>query len=129
MPIHRDIDSASNLVTHTCSCTITKEDIQAAYLGMLEDPAFLKGINILWDFRNADVVAPSEEEIFNFAAMVKESQPRRGSGYKVAMVADKDLYYGLSRMYQAYSGALPFELMVFRSLDDALGWVRQTADN
>jgi len=60
MPIHRDIDSPGNLVTHTCTGAITKEDIQAAYLGMLEDPAFRKGTNILWDFRKADVAAPTE---------------------------------------------------------------------
>ena len=93
---------------------------------MLDDPDFRPGTDILWNFSSAVVVPPSEEDIFDFTDMVQKSRAKRGSEYKVAMVADKELYYGLLRMYQAYSGPLPIELMVFRSLPEAMHWLKET---
>lgn len=126
MPITRIIDNARNLVSLTCSGKLVKGDIRAAFLEMLDDPAFRQGANILWDFSDAQAHPPTEEEIYDFATMVKGNQARRGSGYKVAMVVNNDLYYGLIRMYQAYSGDLPFELMIFHSMDEAANWLHGT---
>lgn len=96
---------------------------------MLREPDFRKNGTILWDFRNAEVdVVPSEDEICDFAAMIEANQDRRGKAYKMAMVADKGLYYGLIRMYQAYSGPLPLEHMVFCSLPEALRWINETCN-
>lgn len=127
MAILRAIDPAGNLVSMTCTGAITMTDIRDAFLEMLDDPAFRPGANMLWDFRTIEKGAATEEEIVDLVSMVKENQPRRGSGYKVALLADKDLFYGLTRMYQAYSGSLPFEVMAFRSMDEASQWLAETA--
>ena len=128
MPIVRNIDGKRNLVTLTCSGAIAKGSIRAAFCEMLDDPVFRPGANILWDFRDIQGVAPSEQQIIDFVTMVKESQTRRGSNYKVAMIVDKDLHYGLIRMFQAYSDseALPLEVMLFRTKDDAYRWLDET---
>ena len=125
MPIHRSIDTESNLVTLVCSGTLKKGAIKTAFLEMLNDPAFQPGTNVLWDFRGIEAEAPSEKAIVSFSAMVKENQARRGSGYKVAMIVDRELYFGLIRMYQAYSGELPFDLMIFRSMKEASRWLAE----
>ena len=127
MPIVRNIDSKRNLVTLTCSGTIPKGSIRAAFLEMLDDPAFRLGANILWDFRDIQAAGPSEQQIVDFVTMVKENQTKRGSNYKVAMVVDKDLHHGLIRMFQAYSDTiLPLEVMSFRTKDDACRWLDET---
>ena len=58
--------------------------------------------------------------------MIKENQEKRGSNYKVALIVDKELYYGLTRMFQAYSDILPFEVMSFSTKDDAYRWLDET---
>ena len=129
MPIARNIDSKRNLVTLTCKGAIEKGSIRAAFYEMLDDPEFRPGANVLWDFRDIhQAVAPSEQQIVDFVTMVKENQTRRGSNYKVAMIIDKDLHYGLIRMFQAYSDsdALPLEVMLFRTKDDAYKWFDET---
>lgn len=125
MPIHRSIDNKSNLVTLVCSGTLIKGSIKAAFLEMLDDPEFRPGANVLWDFRGIQAEPPREQDILMFAAMVRENQARRGSGYKVAMIVDKDLYYGLIRMYQAYSDELPSDVKIFRSMEEASEWLAE----
>lgn len=43
----------------------------------------------------------------------------------VAMVADKDLYFGLSRMWASMAEPLPWDMRVFRTREEADDWVRQ----
>ena len=43
----------------------------------------------------------------------------------VAVVADKDITYGLSRMWEFFLGEIIWEVMVFRSRHDAETWVKK----
>ncbi len=42
----------------------------------------------------------------------------------VALVADKDLYFGLSRMWASMVEPIPWETRVFRTREEADDWVR-----
>lgn len=42
----------------------------------------------------------------------------------VAIVADLDIIYGLSRMWEMWTGSIKWETMVFRSREDAEVWIR-----
>lgn len=44
----------------------------------------------------------------------------------VAIAAEKDIAFGLSRMWQAYMGGIPWEINVFRSRNEAEVWIRET---
>ena len=50
---------------------------------------------------------------------------KRGSTWRVAIVVSSDLAFGLGRMFEAYCGVAPNEVMVFRSMEEAEGWVSQ----
>ena len=43
----------------------------------------------------------------------------------VAWFADNDLFYGLSRMFEALVGNTNWETMVFRSRNEAVEWIRE----
>ena len=43
----------------------------------------------------------------------------------VAEVADKDLIFGLARMWEILTDATDWEIMVFRNREDADDWIRQ----
>ena len=69
MPILRSIDIKRNLVTLTCSGAIEKGGIRTAFFEMLDDPAFRQGANVLWDFRDAQGVAPSENSKYSILSL------------------------------------------------------------
>ena len=43
----------------------------------------------------------------------------------IAFVAKSDLVFGLSRMYEALVGHTDWEIMVFRSREEAVEWIRK----
>lgn len=78
--------------------------------------------NSLWDLRDAVVTNfPSEgpRQISQVAALYKQQR----AGGKTAIVASRDVVYGISRMHQAYMADFPWELKVFRSIKDACSWL------
>ena len=49
-------------------------------------------------------------------------------GAKVALVASRDEFYGLGRMYEMLRDGSPIEIGVFRSLPEAEEWLGLAAD-
>jgi hypothetical protein len=98
------------------------EEIEAALEARLEDPIFQPGMKVLWDCRNASIAALSNERIERLIEHNFQHQEARGSGMS-AIVASRDLDYGIGRIFQAYADGLPWDTMVFRDLDSALNWL------
>ena len=44
--------------------------------------------------------------------------------YRVAIVAPRDVVYGVGRMYEAYRERTPGAVQVFRTMEEALAWLR-----
>jgi hypothetical protein len=53
---------------------------------------------------------------------IRKKYPERGNA-KIAIVASTDLSFGMSRMYEVFSGNLPQTIMVFRNLEEAEQWL------
>ena len=124
MMVERNIDVASGLVTFTVNGKATYEGLIRALKEMLDDPNFRKGANNFWDFRNVDSDSLTSVDIRGFASFIEKNKERCGEGYKVAFVVARDVDFGLARIYEAYADRLPFTVMVFRSMDEALSWIR-----
>jgi hypothetical protein len=121
-----NIDAASGLVTFMVSGKVTSEGLIKALKEMLSDPKFRKGANNLWDFRNIDSGEITATDIQEIAEFIEKNKERRGEGYKVAFVVIRDVDFGLARMYEGYAGRLPFTVRVYRSMDEALSWIRSS---
>ena len=96
--------------------------IEAALEERLESPGFQPGMKILWDFRNASIATLSNERIQRLIDHNLRKQGARGGGMS-AIVASRDLDFGIGRVYQAYADGLPWDTMVFRDLESALEWL------
>ena len=76
----------------------------------------------LWDCREASLAPLCTEDI----KKIVECSVRNienGERSKVAIVAPRNLEYGVSRMFQAYGGNFPFDVGIFRAMDEALAWL------
>jgi hypothetical protein len=123
MAIISQFEPRTGLVTLTVEGQVDGTAIKEALQSVVRDRRFRRGADMLWDFRGATGQDPSGGGIQDLVSFVGSLKEKRGSGYKVALVASGDLEYGFARMYEAYSEHLPFSLMVFRDLDEAKQWI------
>lgn len=80
----------------------------------------------LWDFRGCQSDLNYEKfiKIRNYISLHYDSS---WSHTYTAIVADKDLTYGLSRMYEMMSDDVPTIIHIFRDIDDAKKWLKESS--
>jgi hypothetical protein len=124
MPITTEIDDPGGYALHTFNGKPTVEEILDSAAVRVKLPGYRPEMPVIWDLRNVDLTDFSTLDIRRVASGIFSTQEERGSDYKVALVADDDLAYGLSRMYAVYADQLPLNATVFRTMEEALEWIR-----
>jgi hypothetical protein len=79
-------------------------------------------VNILWDFSEATGTTISTEKLKVISQFVTDD-PGLNMCYKVALLADKDLAYGMARVYKVISAHTKVKVEVFRDKLKAEEWV------
>lgn len=123
MSIERHIDPDSGRITLTASGPTRFEDLKVALKGVTEAPDFRPGADIIWDFRNVESEALTADQLREMVAFVAGIADVRGINYKVAIVVERNVDFGLARMYEVFADELPCELRVFRDLEEAVDWM------
>ncbi len=97
---------------------LTEQDILTHELRLREDPDFDPSYNQLIDVR----------DVIEFAALAAEM--RTISTYRLfnersrrAIVAEKDIYFGMARMYEMLRDIEPDQIKVFRDMAEARRWL------
>ena len=80
--------------------------------------------HVLWDAKDATDVKLTSDEVGTIARLRERFEGKREAG-KTALVAHKDIVFGLSRMFEVQSSLerAPYDVMVFRNTDDACKWL------
>ena len=123
MTIKTSIDPKAGVATHRVTGEIDMEQIRQAWDKLLAHPDFDPAIDVLWDLSACSRATLNSRDIERIRDETAAVLERRQPGYKVALVAPKDLYFGLCRMFEAYADDLPIKVHVFRKLDDAWRWL------
>ncbi len=118
MPISYQIDKSLGLVFTTAQGALTRQDMLTYFQGLREDPDFNPSYDNLTDLRDliehpmstGDIETISHYHVFN--------QESRG-----AIVAEKDVSFGIVRMYEMLREAEPDQIMVFRDMAEARRWL------
>lgn len=113
------IDSSQRMIFSSATGVLTDDDLLTHQDRVTNDPGFDPTFSQLWDFRHV-----SDVEVTN--ATLQELAGARSfrAGAKRAVVAPKDVLYGMARMFQMLHGEAPEDLRVFRSIDEARNWLR-----
>jgi hypothetical protein len=118
------IDKITGLITITIAGEINLlHSIKTVAQEMLKDPDFHPGMDALWDIRKAEMQNLPTNDILSLVSFIKSHQQERGAGYKVAIVADRDLLFGGARMFEAFADTVPFNCRVFRDIEEAESWI------
>lgn len=99
------------------------DEFLAACKGMYEHDLYNISMNRLIDFRQALSGSRSASALEQMAAFVNTQFAKTDAHPKVAVIAPEDVSFGISRMYEVFTDTVPWDLVVFRTIDAALAWL------
>jgi hypothetical protein len=119
MPTTYDLDARRRLVrTHSWG-VLTDDEIRAMYEKLIADPAFDRSYRQLCDLRDVTTMTVTVDTL-RLLAQRRIFAP----GAKRAFVVGRDVDYGLSRLFQAYSEVEGAVIEVFKVWEDAEEWLQ-----
>jgi hypothetical protein len=122
MAITYAIDSGLGVVFTKATGVLTDDELVAHKQDLLRDPAFKPGMVELSDVRGVERLEVTPEGIRRFVAQDKASADQL-RGFKLAIVASKDVVYGMARMYELRTDGDPLLVNVFRDMEEARTWL------
>ena len=127
MPITTDFNQKMGYVHHLIGGMISEDDIKSAFDNSIILSDLKPDTPVIWEFRKVKManIADMANKIRGIVGYIKSKLAGRKPGYKVALVSEQDLIYGMARMYQAIAEFLPITLRVFRDFQAAEDWVRK----
>jgi hypothetical protein len=115
-------DEEKNIAHIRLTGPLTSEVILDAFDAAVSDERYRNGMARLWDFTDADL---SSLDTSTIAVMARHSTkfPPGINDVKVAFATSRELEFGLSRMFAAFSGDAKTKISVFYSTEDAEAWL------
>lgn len=114
-------DLTRGLTEYICTGIVDRAEITDAVDSFYADTPTP---NVLWDLGDANVSALSAVDVEVLAQHTVNRAHSRDEG-KTAIVAPKDMGYGLSRMFQTFADLASHQasVRVFRTHDEAIAWI------
>ena len=128
MPIILEDRPEYNLFIFTHKGEVPDDEFLEFYSQFFHGNTFDPARKLLIDLREADSKPRNPGTLHQFAIFIREHLKDSPTRPKVAVVAPKDLSYGLARMYQSYADSVPWDYVVFRAIDAALAWLDVSED-
>lgn len=103
---------------------VTAEEFERLLDPLVDDPVYTTMPMTLVDTTEALRVAAPSEVVRRFARRIEAHVDEHVEGLsRLALVATRAEFFGLSRMYEMLRGQSPVEMQVFRSLEAAEAWL------
>ena len=118
MPISHQIDKALGVVFSTAEGVLTAQDILTHRQRIYEDLVFDPSYDELIDLRDVIEFPVSSTEMQKIAELPLFNEKSRR-----AIVAEKDINFGMARMYEMLHDLEPDLIKVFRDLAEARRWL------
>ena len=122
MPLRYKIIANKRLVYVVGTEIVTIDDLVENIKELSEDPLYTAPMRKLVDYRRLEKIELSmkESEIF---AQEKERRKRVFDHEQCAIVAPKDVNFGIARMHTSLMNQSTMTAKVFRDLEDARAWL------
>jgi hypothetical protein len=112
------IDPRNRLVQSHASGLVTAEDFLEHGKRLAEDPAFDPSFDQILDLREATQVELPTPALKGMASLRLFT-----AGSRRALVASRDLAFGLARMYESLRADAPESIKAFRTMEEARAWL------
>jgi hypothetical protein len=121
MAVSIQIEPETGMAIATCSGILRLNDAQAGALALWKTPGWL-GRSSVWDFREAQFVL-SCSDTQEIAKFIFHNQPATPP-LKVAFVIQRDVDFGMARVFEVFRQDPSTEFRVFRDYEEAICWAR-----
>ena len=121
MPVKYQIDTANAVIRTECVGDVTLDEVVNHFRELVRDPNCPERLDVLLDLREQSSIPESEQ-----LRVVSREVARAGGRVQFgvcAIVAPRDVLYGMLRMFQVFSEAHFREAQVFRTLAEAELWL------
>ena len=120
MPISIDYDRKENVIYSKAEGEIKLDDI-FSYFSAVANLGLEKGYRVLADYSDA-ILELSSEDIYEMAGR-RTMLPDTNEKISIAVFCKEDYVFGLGRMYEALIDKDKYNVMVFRSQEEAKKWL------
>jgi len=120
MPISIDYDSNENVIYTKAEGEIRLDDI-LVYFSSIAALDLQKGYRVLADYSDALLYLSSADTYKMASQRKKISVP--DEKIRIAVFCKEDLVFGIGRVYEILLGEDKYEVMIFRSQEDAKKWL------
>lgn len=123
MPITYDIEQSTRLVIATGSGKLSGKDVLEHIRDLANDERYIPPMKKIIDYRAVEDLVISMDE----AEMIATRKGRLDEfkGEVCAFITPGDSTYGTARVHQAMLGKGNVKSAVFRSKEEALGWIME----
>jgi hypothetical protein len=121
MTVSIHIEPETGMAIATCSGVLRLSDAQEAAAALWKTPGWM-GRSAVWDFRQAqfDISSSDTRQIAQF---ILQNQPATPPS-RVAFVTQRDVDFGMARMFEVFRQDSGTAFRVFRDYDEAICWAR-----
>ncbi len=123
------INSDERVFVSTWRGNISNEDLLECYRTLFDDKEYEPGYHEIADVTNGDLAAVTGNGLRALAGMISQKLGPNCPPFKTAIIAPRDLDYGMSRMYEVFSSESPENVRVFRSKEEAMSWIKEDLTN
>jgi len=123
VPISHSIDLEISAVIGSAEGVLEDRDLFDYARRLLEDPDVKLARHELVDLTRADPASKITSDAVRRLAEFWRGEYGNIAGGKLAIVAPRDLSFGLSRMYQGLRSDGPDNIQVFRDPEEARAWL------
>ena len=123
MPINSHIDENKKLTVFKATGVLRYDEIISIVKSFYEGQPTE---NVLWDLSDITEIQLTSEQVESIVSLSQRFNSSRSKG-KTAFVAQEDLVYGLSRMFNTLGeiSEAPFQRWAFRSMEEAYQWLSE----
>ncbi|NNL65011.1 MAG: hypothetical protein HKP30_02085 [Myxococcales bacterium] len=124
--IQYDFDPIQSITRVTVSGELRDAEVLSWFRGFLDDLRDAKQVSGIVDTRGVTDLNVTSETVHQMTILV-EGRQDVFTGSRWAFIADQDIVFGLSRMYQLLREEAPYEIRVFREMEPAREWFEEGA--
>lgn len=121
MPISVEYDDDKKIIHTKADGVIKFNDINSYFLSIGE-LNLKQNYRVLADYSNATLEL-SSNDINQMATRREQVDSNSISRVKIAVYCSQDLVFGIGRMYEALTDDEKYEIMIFRSYEEACNWL------
>ena len=121
MPIKYKYHKEKDILLVTVEGELSLDDLDRFMNDITRSTEFPPDIKSIWDTQKATFASYNTGYVEKYIS-IRKKYPERGNA-RIAVVADKDLSFGMARKFEMLSDILPQRMEVFRDFSKAEEWL------